>query len=198
MDPDRDDRAKRLLASLLPSGEEGATTPDEGALRLLYDELRGLAQRQLARNRNESLQATELVHEAWMRMRSPEVDLGSEDEDELRRRFLGTAARAMRWILVDRARRRSSAKRGGGWGRITLSDCSPSPSIEAVDVLDLERALAQLEGFRPRLARVAELRLFAGLSAEDVADALSISLTTSTDEWALAKALLSEQLRDAT
>lgn len=165
-------------------------------LTVLYGELRQVAGRLLRAERSDhTLEATALVHEAWARM----VDVSKLDRidaDGARRRFLSLAARSMRRVLIDHARRRQRDKRGGGWQRVTLSSGVIAPEVSSADVLDIDSAFEALEAWNPRLARIAELRLFAGLDHQSVADALQISVSTATDEWALAKALLAERLSE--
>ncbi len=194
------DRVQRRASAAAPRGTGAAddravdrSTGDDDLLPLVYDEMRVLAQALLRGEQHETLQATALVHEAWLRMIDP-AQFEGEDMEVVRRRFLALAARAMRWILVDRARERSAQKRGGAWKRITLVDAPAGSSFDASGVLDIDAALAKLESFRPRLARIAELRLFAGLTANDVAATLGISVTLANDEWALARSLLSQSL----
>lgn len=184
--PDRN-HVTRLLLTGVPD------TPSEMALvGLVYDELRRMAQG-LLRKEVTVLDPTVLVHEAWMRMVDP-AEIAAGDADELRRRFLMFAARAMRRVLIDRARRRQAAKHGGGWCKITLSESAAETDAETTDLLDLEAALAHVEETNPRLARVAELRLLAGLNSAEVGEALGIGESTAAAEWALARVLLIKQL----
>jgi len=164
---------------------------DPAGVALLYDELRSLAHRQLAREGGGvSLHTTELVHEAYLRL---------ADEGELRDRgrayFFGAAAQAMRRVLVDAARRRGAAKRGGDRTRVTLGEGHLAVDAYAADLLDLDRALTLLESERPRLARVVELRFFGGLNVEETAQALGVSPRTVKGDWALARAWLHDALR---
>jgi len=189
------DRIREHDRSVVPPGDRDVdrSDSDEEVLPLVYDEMRRLAQILLRGEQHETLQATALVHEAWLRMIDP-AQFDGEDIEVIRRRFLALAARAMRWILVDRARERQAKKRGGAWKRITLYDAPAGSSFDPSGVLDIDTALEKLDAFRPRLARVAELRLFAGLSAGDVAATLGISVSLANDEWALARSLMSQSL----
>lgn len=139
------------------------------------------------------LQPTLLVHEAFIKLAG-----SSGLEVRSRTHFFALAARAMRQILVDHARRRSAAKRGGGGGgegpgRLTLSGIGEA-SREAVDVLALDEALKALAGLNPRHARVVEMRFFAGMDAEQTAAALGVSRRTAELDWAAARAWLYAQL----
>jgi RNA polymerase sigma factor (TIGR02999 family) len=156
---------------------------------LVYDELRGVARRQL-RGGSDTLQATALVHEAYMRL--------AEDErvsSRGRAYFFGAAARAMRQILVDHARVRSRAKRGGGETPLTLKTGDAGVDSLTTDLLDLHRALEVLEELNPRQARVVECRYFAGLDVNETAEALAVSPRTVKRDWMLARAWLFRELR---
>ncbi len=164
----------------------------EGLLPQIYDELRILARRQLAREAgNPTIQATELVHEAYLRL---------VDDNRVTRRgrayFFAAAARAMRQVLIDAARRRGALKRGGGEAPITLRDDQMALDGYASDLLDLELALEALEKESPRHARVVECRFFGGLSVEETATALDVSARTVQSDWAFARAWLHDALRD--
>jgi RNA polymerase sigma-70 factor (ECF subfamily) len=177
----------RILAEIRV-GEPGAA---ERLMPLVYAELHELAVRQMGRHpRGQTLQPTALVNELYLRLAA---NSGGFDDS---RRFMAVAATAMRQILVDHARRRSTAKRGGGEGRerVTISDVA-SDSPLTVDVLDLETALTKLEAEHPRPARVAELRFFGGLSVDDVAAALGVSARTIDYDWRLARAWLQRALK---
>jgi RNA polymerase sigma factor (TIGR02999 family) len=129
------------------------------------------------------------VHEAYLRL----VDL---DEMTLHNRthFFAMAARLMRQILVDHARRKRAAKRGGGVTAVSLADPPLGPERDSVDILALDEALDKLRVFGPRQCEVVELRFFAGLTVEEVAEVLVISRATAEREWAMAKAWLYERL----
>ena len=166
---------------------------DSATVALLYDELRSLAHRELAREGGQvSLHTTELVHEAYLRL---------ADSDEVSQRgrayFFGAAAQAMRRVLVDAARRRGAAKRGGDRARVTLGEGHLAVDAYASDLLDLDRALTLLESESPRLARVVELRFFGGLSVEETAQSLEVSPRTVKGDWALARAWLHDTLQGA-
>jgi RNA polymerase sigma-70 factor (ECF subfamily) len=141
-----------------------------------------------------TLQGTALVHEAYLRL----VDDKAIDWQG-RAHFFGIAARAMRQILVDHARGRAAAKRGGGLQRVELDDQMGLSGAHALDLLDLDRILTSLAEFDERMARVVEYRVFAGMSVEEVAHVLDVSVRTVHNDWRVAKLWLSRQLaeRDA-
>jgi len=172
----------------LPSGRSAAT---ERLLVLVYDELRRVASRIMSGERpGHTLQPTALVHEAYLKL----VDQESLRWND-RAHFMGIAARAMRQILVDHARRRSAEKRGGEYQRVTfLEDLAIGPSAE-VELLELHEALEKLALEDERSARVAELRLFGGLSIIEVAEVLGVSQRTVFGDWSVARLWLSRQLR---
>lgn len=156
----------------------------------IYDELRAMARRQLGREaRSPTLQTTELVHEAYLRM---------VDDRRVTRRgrayFFAAAARAMRQVLIDAARRRGAAKRGGERARLTLEEHHLAVDSYAAELLDLDAALTRLEARSPRQVRVVECRFFAGLTVEETALALDVSPRTVKSDWALARAWLFDTL----
>ncbi|HSG39627.1 MAG TPA: sigma-70 family RNA polymerase sigma factor, partial [Thermoanaerobaculia bacterium] len=170
------------------SGSEGAA---EEVLPLVYQELRRIASRQLRKERaGHTLEATALVHEAYMRLQGQE---GFEWPS--RAHFFAFAAHLIRRILVDHARNRNRAKRGGGWERVTLAEAADLSLSKSPDLLALDEALTSLEALDPRKAAVVELRFFAGLNLEETACYLGCSPETVGREWRRAKAWLFSQLR---
>jgi RNA polymerase sigma factor (TIGR02999 family) len=172
----------------------GSTTGGEPVaddmLPLVYDELRRLAQRFFARERSgHTLQPTALVHEAFL-----QLSASGELHLESRAHFLALAARAMRRILVDSARRRGAAKRGGGLERVTLSGALAEGGPDEVDVLALEDALLALGADHPRHAEVVELRFFGGLDVKEVAQVLGVSASTVMADWRFSRAWLGQAL----
>ncbi|MEM9555726.1 MAG: ECF-type sigma factor [Acidobacteriota bacterium] len=155
---------------------------------VVYDELRAVARRQL-RSGRDTLQATALVHEAYLRLGDDARVL-----DRGRAYFFAAAARAMRQILVDHARARARAKRGGGATPVTLKTGDAGAEDVGVDVLDLHRALEELETLSPRQARVVECRYFGGLDVVETAEALDTSPRTVKRDWRLARTWLFRQL----
>jgi len=155
----------------------------------MYDELRRLAAAYMRRERpGQTLQATALVHEAYLRL----AGAGTPWHDK--RHFVGIAARSMRQILVERARARGAQKRWAGLNRVTLSDSLAVAADPEGMLPALDDALARLEQLDPEQARIVELRYFAGLSIEDAADALGMSPATLKRRWALARAWLYRDL----
>lgn len=180
-------RATALLDALC-RGDESASAD---LLPLVYDELRRVAGSLLAQERRDhTLQPTALVHEAWMRL--IDQDCVRAGDEGARRRFVGLAARAMRQVLVEHARRRGSDKRGGDARRVPLEDGALGLPADGSLLLDLETALTQLQEQNPRLASLAELRLFGGLSVREAAAVLEISLATAKSDWATARTCLAK------
>jgi RNA polymerase sigma factor (TIGR02999 family) len=157
---------------------------------LVYDELRRLAASYLRRERpGQTLQATALVHEAYVRL------IGEAQTFHNRTHFLAIAALSMRQILVQRARARKAAKRGGDPARITLDEqLFAVPGQSEIDLVALDAALDKLATLDARQAKVVELRYFGGLSVEEVADVLDISPATVKRDWTLARAWLKREL----
>jgi RNA polymerase sigma factor (TIGR02999 family) len=154
-------------------------------LPLVYDELRRVAAAEMRRERaDHTLQPTALVHEAFLRL-SGLRDIEWRD----RTHFFGSAARVMRRILVDHARKHRAAKRGGG-NKHQLDDALPLTDDQARELSDLDNALQDLEQLDPRQSLVVELRYFGGLSVPETAEALRISPATVKREWAVARAWL--------
>ena len=161
----------------------------EDVAPLVYNELRRVAAAYMRRERpGQTLQATALVHEAYLRL----ADAGTPWTD--RRHFVGIAARSMRQILVERARARGAQKRWAGLDRVTLTDALAVAAPDAAMLPALDEALTRLEAIDPEQARLVELRYFAGLSIEEAADALSMSPATLKRRWALARAWLFREL----
>lgn len=157
----------------------------------LYDELRRLARSMMAgRPRGATLQTTELVHEAYAKL------VGANDPRwNGRAHFFGAAARAMREVLVDQARRKGRAKRGGGWRRVDGEIVLPI-QLPADDILAVHEALGRLETEDPRKGEIVNLRFFAGLTAEETAKILAVSISTVEREWRFARAWLYDQLHE--
>jgi len=157
---------------------------------LVYDELRRVAARYIGRERpGQTLQATGLVNEVFLRLVN-ENARGFQN----RSHFVAIAALSMRQILVQRARARGAAKRGGAPERVTLDDAMAPDSGPSVDVLALDQALSRLADLDPTQAKVVELRYFGGLTIEETAEALRSSPATVKREWAMARAWLKQEL----
>ena len=155
----------------------------------LYDELRRLAARHMRRERpGHTLQPTALVHEVYLRLADK-----APAPWQNRAHFFGIAAESMRRVLVEHARRRNAAKRGGG--REAPGALQPPDAGRAVDVLALDDALTQLARIDPERSRIVELRFFGGLTVEEAAEVLAVSPATVTRRWGLAKAWLYQRLK---
>lgn len=177
------------LLSLWNGGDSAA---GDRLLLHFYDELRRLAASQLDREWGQrSLQATELVHEAWFRLCGEH-----QPAFENRRHFFGSAARAMRQALIDHARRRSSEKRGSGMEKVQLDDILELPSRPDVDLLELDNALRTLERLDAEQVRIVELRYFLGLTIEHTADALGLHPSAVNRKWESARAWLLKTLQN--
>ncbi len=175
----------------------GAGRTDPGAVDrlvpLVYDELRAIAHRQLAaEGRSLTLDTTGLVHEAYLKL----VDETRIPEGN-RAYFFGAAARAMRQVLVDAARRRHRLKRGEGVEPLPLDGIQVAADDLAADILELEEALTAFANQYPRAARVVECRFYGGLSVEQTAAALDVAPRTVKREWALARAWLYRALAES-
>jgi RNA polymerase sigma factor (TIGR02999 family) len=178
------------VRSLLAALERGEARASDELLPLVYAELRQLAARRLAQERSGvTLQATALVHEAYLRL----VGDGGAQWDGIGH-FWAAAAEAIRRVLVDRARARDADKRGGGWVRVTLGPDAAMVEYERDELLDLDAALVALAAEAPRKARLVELRWFAGLSLEEAAAALGVAPATADRDWAYARAWLKDRL----
>jgi RNA polymerase sigma factor (TIGR02999 family) len=165
--------------------------PPDIAADAVYNELRRLAGAYMRRERpGQTLQATALVHEAYLRL----ADAGIAWKD--RNHFIGIAARSMRQILVDRARARGAQKRWGGMDRVSLTDALARANDEDAMLPALDEALERLETLDPEQARIVEMRYFVGLTNEETAEALKISVATVKRRWALARAWLFRELTE--
>lgn len=179
-----------VTAVLSAAGREGRDVFDE-LLPLVYDELRQIAHRHLARERRQrTLNTTGLVHEAYLKL----VDQ-AQVPVKSRSYFFAAAARAMRQVLVDAARRRGRLKRGGGQVPLDLEDFQVAVDDFAAELRDLDEALERLAALFPRQARVVECRFFGGLSVEETAEALEMAPRTVKRDWSLARAWLYRELR---
>lgn len=160
----------------------------------VYTELRRIAERYVRREQAKSVQATDLVHEAYLRLAKEK-----RPQWQNRTHFVAIAAISMRRLLVERARARGAAKRGGANVQVTLDErlLIDEGGQNTVDLIALDRALTQLAALDPQQARIVELRFFGGLSVEEAADALSISPATLKRHWTIAKAWLLRALEGA-
>jgi RNA polymerase sigma factor (TIGR02999 family) len=187
----KDEPSRRARTTeLVDTAGSGDATALNQLFPRVYDELRALARRRLAgEQRHDSLQTTALVHETYLRLvdDSRVTRLG-------RAYFFAAAGRAMRQILVDRARRRLAAKRGDGAELATLDDEQAAVDAYAAELVELDDVLTRLAERSPRHARVVELRYFAGLSVEQTAEVLGVSPRTVKSDWAMARAWLFSEL----
>ena len=179
------------LARLLADASAGKREALDALLPLVYDELHRQAAAYMRRERpGQTIQATALVHEAYLRlMKEPNTRWQN------RAHFCAIAANSMRQILVERARARGRLKRAGDQQRITLTDAIPAARPEALDVEVLDAALTRLAEIDPELARLVELRFFGGLSIEETAEVLGVSPATVKRSWATARAWLKREMR---
>jgi RNA polymerase sigma factor (TIGR02999 family) len=187
------------VTELLRAWGAGDAFAREALVPLVYEELRRQARQALGREgAGHTLQATALVHEAWLRL--------CDQHDarwESRAQFFAIAAQVMRRVLVDHARTRRALKRGGGAVQVSLGDAESTAALgagsadgrlDAIDVLALDDALARLAALDPQKARLVDLRYFAGLSIPEVAAVLGVSLATVGREWAIARMWLRREL----
>jgi RNA polymerase sigma factor (TIGR02999 family) len=178
------------VTGLLRAWSEGDAAARDRLVPLVYAELRRRAAAHLRREpRPPSLQPTDLVHEAYLRLVNQQRAAWQN-----RAQFLAVAAETMRRVLVDRARAHLAAKRSGQWSRISLHPDVASFDPLDVDALDLDAALTRLAAIDARKSRVAELRFFGGLSLEEAAEVLQISLATVERDWQFARAWLFDAL----
>jgi len=179
------------ITELLEAWRNGNGDAARSLVPLVYEELRVLARRQLAGNRTETLRTTALVHEAYLKL-GRHSRLAVED----RHHFFAIAGKAMRQLIVDHARRRSAEKRGGKVALVSLEDADAPIAARAAEIVALNQALDRLSDVDEWLARVVELRFFAGLSVEETADALDCSPRTIKRDWRKARAFLHRELAE--
>src|SRR5438874_1422488 len=180
------------VTHILSAIDQGDPQAAEQLLPLVYDELRKLAAQRMAQEApDHTLQATALVHEAYLRLvASPRRESGEPPPHwNSRAHFFGAAAEAMRRILVDQARRKQADKRGGPGRRVPLADAAGFTS-PADELLDIDEALTRLAAEDPQAARLIQLRYFAGLSIEDAADVVGVSRSTAYAHWSYARVRL--------
>jgi RNA polymerase sigma factor (TIGR02999 family) len=175
----------RLLVEL------GQGEPDafDRLVPLVYAALKEVSHAQLRRSPGADLSTTELVHEAYLKM-AP----GEDVDWQSRGHFLGVAARAMRQILVDQARRRLAGKRGGDMRPVTLTDAGDRAPLDPVELIAMDEALDRLDALNPRLRQVVELRYFAGLREREIAETLGVTTRTVERDWVKARLFLRREL----
>jgi RNA polymerase sigma factor (TIGR02999 family) len=175
------------VTRILSAIEQGDPHAAEQLLPLVYEELRKLAAQKLAQEKaGQTLQATALVHEAYLRL----VEGEKVQHWNSRGHFFAAAAEAMRRILVEQARRKRTQKGGGGFQRVDLAGIDPVIAGPTLDLLALNEALDKLAAKDPRKAELIKLRFFAGLTNEQVAEALGVATSTVDLDWAYAKSWL--------
>jgi len=180
------------VTSILEAAGRGDPQAAERLLPLVYDELRKLAAARLAQERpGQTLQATALVHDAYVRL----VDVTTAQKWDSRGHFFAAAAEAMRRILVENARRKQALKAGGAMQRVDLDQAALTIDPEPHDLLALEEALVKLATEDAAAAGLAKLRLFAGLTVDEAALALGISRTSGFRHWTYARAFLQAEMK---
>ena len=173
--------AQKIKAGEVRSAEE--------LLPLVYNELKSLASRRLAKDGEQSLQTTELVHEVYLRLVGPDQDWNG------RAHFFGAAAESMRRILVDRARRRNAEKRGANYDRVAMHESAVAGGVQPHEVLIVDELFDHLAKEHPIEAQVAKLRYFAGFNHRETAEALGLPISTAHNHWVFAKAWLYREFR---
>ena len=180
------------LTQLLQSIERGHPTAADQLLPLVYDELRKLAAHKMANEPpGQTLQPTALVHEAWLRLAG-----GEQQQWNSRGHFFGAAAEAMRRILIEAARRKSRLRHGGGVARLSAGEIDIAIDLPAERLLQVSEALDVLSQEAPASAQVVKLRYFAGLTQQQVAETMGISLRSAERHWTWAKAWLFRWIRE--
>lgn len=184
------------LTELLRRARQGDSAAASEAFARVYEELHGMAERLFSRESpGHTLQPTVIVHEIWLKMRGPDGGL-KLPMLESRAQFFIIAANAMRQILVDHARGKRAAKRGGGQVMLTIAEWDGLAIRSDVDLVDLDDAVQRLAAIRPRAAQVVVLKFFGGCTIPQIAAALTFSLETIKGDWRLAKAWLKKELPD--
>jgi RNA polymerase sigma factor (TIGR02999 family) len=183
------------ITLILHRAQQGDPRAAAELLPLVYDELRKLAAQKMTREAaGHTLQPTALVHEAWLRLAGDD----GQAQYHNRAHFFGAAAEAMRRILIERARRRLAAKRGGGAQLLDTDEIEiPSPAPDDDRLLAVNEALEKFSGLDPRKAELVKLRYFVGMSFEEAAAALGIAVPTAKQWWAYARAWLTIEIRGA-
>lgn len=185
--------ATSSVTQLLVDWQQGDQSALKKLMPLIYDELRRMAHRYVQHERNgHTLQTTALVNEAYVRLAGQE-----KPEWQNRSHFFAVTAQVMRHILIDHARRRRYLKHGGQFQQVSMEEAELMSDARAAELIALDEALDELKEFDPRKSRVVELRYFGGLSLEETANALEISVMTVRRDWRAAKAWLFREMREA-
>lgn len=180
------------ITQVIEAARQGDAQAATQLLPLLYTELRRLAAARMARERpGQTLQPTALVHEAWLRVSGP-----GHTNYQNRAHFFAAAAEAMRRILIDNARRKQALRHGGGQARVDLEDADIAAPASDEQLLAVHEALDKLAAEDPARAELVKLRFFVGLSAEEAAEVLGVSVPTVKRHWAYAKAWLYRRMKD--
>jgi RNA polymerase sigma factor (TIGR02999 family) len=180
------------VTQILSDVEQGDPAAADKLLPLIYDELRRLAARKLAKEKpGQTLETTDLVHEAYSRL----VDHDKARHWDSRRHFFAAAAEAMRRILIEQARRKASARHGGGRARVTLDESAVAVPESGVDILALNEALERLRAEDPRKAELVKLRYFAGMTIAEAAEVLGISHATAERDWVYSRLRLFQWMK---
>lgn len=180
---------KGEISRLLAAHREGDRMAFDRLIPLVYDDLRRIAHNRLVGHRRGHLDTTGVVHEAYLKLAGQ-----AEGSWESRAHFFAVAARAMRHVVVDFARRRRAGKRGGAPAHVSLDETTIAVGAEADRLLLLDESLHELSALGERMTRVVECRFFAGLTEEETAEALGVSLRTVQREWAKARAWLTSRV----
>ncbi len=185
-----DSPQRGAVTALLERARRGDAAAEAELVPLVYADLRRAAEHLLRReHRGHTLQPTDLVHEGYLKL------VGGEGTDaQSRRHFIAIAARAMRQVLIDHARRRGAAKRGAGYVEVRVTNADAGIDIDLAELVALDDALERLGKRNPRLPRVVELRFYAGLSDDEIADVLGVTSRTVQRDWATARAWLHKEL----
>jgi RNA polymerase sigma factor (TIGR02999 family) len=181
----------RDVTHLLAAAERGEPGADDRLYSLVYEDLRACAHRQARGYRNLTLSTTALVHETYLKLSQAQSMLPSS-----RLHFMALAARAMRQILVDSARRVGAEKRGGAMEFVTLDERFPESTGDAIEVLALDKALRSLEDIDARASRVVHLHFFAGMSFVEIGELEGLNERTIKRDWQAARLLLASEMRD--
>lgn len=181
---------KGNITSLLKEARDGSQEAYEKLFNLLYDELKTIALCQLKQIPVDTLSKTDLVHEVYLKLTNSQ---GLDCEN--RTHFFALTARAMRFFLIDYARKKQAKKRGGDWEKVTYIDELWKIRHKAKELLELDQALNRLASLNERLVKVVELRYFANLSIKDTAEVMGLSPRTVTRDWAKARGWLYKELK---
>jgi RNA polymerase sigma factor (TIGR02999 family) len=182
------------VTALLERARNGDAAAEAELIPLVYADLRRAAEQLLrGEQAGHTLQPTDLVHEGYLKL------VASESADaQTRRHFVAIAARAMRQVLVDHARRRGADKRGAGRIEVRVTNADAGIDVDLAELIALDDALERLGQRNPRLPRVVELRFYAGLNEEEIADVLGVTARTVQRDWAVARAWLYKELSSST